>query len=115
MNGESGKVIVVQPRFGRVCWCSGRTRGSGAGMSGGRVSCGTWGCICACGFFWSDVRFERNLETMFEMEKWWSDDFGGSVVAMAVGVYVLEYVIDPGRDNQQCLRICRNVLEEVER
>jgi hypothetical protein len=68
-------VIVVQPRFERVGWCSGNTNGNGAGLSGGRASCCT---ICCCdgasGFLGLVLFFERKREMMFEMEKRCSDD-----------------------------------------
>jgi len=88
-------VSVVQPRFSRVCWCSGRIRGSGAGMSGGRVSCGVPGYGCTGDLVWIDLFFERNRDMMFEMEKWCSDDFEGSVAAMANGVVSAKNVINP--------------------
>jgi hypothetical protein len=73
--GEEGKVIVVQPRFERVCWCCGRTNGSGAGLGNGRVSCCT-GCCggCAPGFLGLVFSFERKREMMLEIEKRCSDD-----------------------------------------
>lgn len=70
LDGSSGwgKVMVVQPRVGRVCWCSGRTRGRGAGMSGGLWSC----LVCDCAFWFLLFRVDvlvRMREMNFAMEK----------------------------------------------
>ena len=107
---------VDQPRLSRVCWCSGRIRGSGAGMSGGRVSCDICGYDCTEDFVWVGLFFERNRDMMFEMEKWCSDDFEGSVAAMANGVVSAKNVINPRtlttmpRDLQKVSKVGKNVL-----
>jgi len=76
--------MVVQPSFGRACWCSGRTRGRGDGMSGGRVSCGTCCLDSWMGRFEMLLRFERKREMMFEMEKLWSDGLVGTMTVILI-------------------------------
>ena len=36
--------MVVQPRFEKACWCSGRIRGRGEGLSGSLVLIGVFCC-----------------------------------------------------------------------
>lgn len=74
--------MVVQPSFGRVCWCSGRTKGRGEGISGGRVSSRGTGRTCLVADLEFVRRFERKREIMSETEKLWSDDFDGRKTAI---------------------------------
>lgn len=69
---------MVHPSFSKVSWCSGRTRGTGAWMSCGLVSCSCSSCESLC--FEVVFFFMRRREIMFEMEDWCSDDLGDSVV-----------------------------------
>jgi hypothetical protein len=55
-------------------------------MSGGRVSGGTSFCVFRVTGLEALLRFERKREMMFEMEKPWSDGFGGITTAILMRI-----------------------------